>query len=108
MSQERKALDAIALAVMLIAADISLVMQAAIRSISATLVVRRRIRRPRHVACGQHSDEDRKGRGNYYPLGSRRCSVCCGVVFLSEPLSAAFGLAARLVAAGIVLVNLRS
>jgi hypothetical protein len=70
MSQERKALDAIALAVMLIAADVSLVMQAAIRSISATLVVRRRIRRPRHVACGQHSDEDRKGRGNYYPLGS--------------------------------------
>src|SRR5207244_13369642 len=33
--------------------------------------------------------------------------VICGVVFLSEPLTARFGLAALLVAAGIVLVNLR-
>jgi drug/metabolite transporter (DMT)-like permease len=34
--------------------------------------------------------------------------VLCGVVFLSEPLTAAFALAALLVAVGIVLVNLRS
>jgi len=33
--------------------------------------------------------------------------VLCGVVFLSEPLTGTFALAALLVAAGIVLVNLR-
>ena len=33
--------------------------------------------------------------------------VLCGVVFLDEPLSGAFGLAALLVASGIALVNLR-
>ena len=33
--------------------------------------------------------------------------VLCGVLFLSEPLGPAFGLAALLVAAGIALVNLR-
>ena len=33
--------------------------------------------------------------------------VLCGVVFLDEPLSGTFGLAALLVGAGIVLVNLR-
>jgi drug/metabolite transporter (DMT)-like permease len=33
--------------------------------------------------------------------------VICGVVFLSEPLTARFGVATLLVAAGVVLVNLR-
>ena len=33
--------------------------------------------------------------------------VLCGVVFLREPLTGYFALAAVLVAAGIVLVNLR-
>jgi len=33
--------------------------------------------------------------------------MVCGVVFLSEPLSARFAFAAALIAAGIALVNLR-
>lgn len=105
MSQDRRALDAAAIALMLgltalwgfqqvtikmIAADVSFVMQAAIRSMVATLLI---------LAWARLTKESLWGHDGAHALR--------GVVFLSEPLSAHFAAAALLIATGIALVNFR-
>ncbi|MGH8690012.1 MAG: hypothetical protein ACREUS_03180 [Burkholderiales bacterium] len=127
MSQERKALDAAALSMMvlltalwgfqqvtikLIAADVSLVMQAAIRSIVATALLL-------VWAAGTKQPLFRRDGTLVAGLGAGLLfafefvfiygglGMASGVAFLSEPLSAHFAAAALLIAAGIALVNLR-
>ncbi|OGA56349.1 MAG: hypothetical protein A3G81_34285 [Betaproteobacteria bacterium RIFCSPLOWO2_12_FULL_65_14] len=117
VSQERKALDSVALSLMLlltalwgfqqvtvkvIATDVSLVMQAAIRSGLATLLL---------LGSAWLRGIPLFARdGTLWPglAAGLLFGVLSGVLFLSEPLSWTFALAALLVAGGIVLVNLRA